>query len=172
MAEYASSFVIPAVLLVLCVCLIRDGSMMDSFLRGAKNGLFTVVNILPTMVLLLAALSLFTQSGAAGGIASLLEPYTTPLGIPAGLIPLVITRPFSGSASTAAYSALLDTYGADSFESFAASILMGCGDTLVYVISVYYSATRVKKTRYVFPVAVFVAVFAVFFSCVLAHFFS
>lgn len=171
MTELISSLVIPIVLVVLCVCFIRDDGMMDSFLRGARDGLATTVKILPTMVLLLVSLYLFTGSGAADGLSSLLSPYTTTLGIPSGLIPLILTRPFSGSASTAAYTTLLDTFGADSFEGFAASILMGSGDTLVYVISLYYSATRVKKTCYVFPIAVFVMLFSIFFSCVLAHLF-
>ena len=46
-----------------------------------------------------------------------------------------------------AYSALLDKFGADSFESFAASVIMGSGDTLVYVISVYYSACLLYTSR-------------------------
>lgn len=171
MAESISSLVIPGVLLVVCVCFMRNSERLDSFMRGAKNGLETTVRTLPTMVLLLVSLSLFTASGAADGLSKLLSPYMTPLGIPSGLIPLILSRPFSGSASTAVYSTLLDTFGADSFESFAASIIMGSGDTLVYVISIYYSATRVKKTRYVFPAAVFVMLFSVFFACITARLF-
>lgn len=171
MTEFVSSLVIPSVLVLVCICFLRDNDRLDSFLRGARGGLETTVKILPTMVLLLVSLSLFTASGAADGLSKFLSPYTTPLGIPSGLIPLIITRPFSGSASTAAYSNVLDTFGADSFESFAASILMGSGDTLVYVISIYYSATRVKKTRYTFPAAVFVMLFSVFLSCIIARLF-
>lgn len=171
MAEMISSLIIPLVLVVLCVCFVKNCGTMDSFLKGAREGLNTTVKILPTMVLLLTALSMFNGSGAAEGISEALAPITEPLGIPSGLIPLIVTRPLSGSASTASYTSVLESFGADSFESFAASVIMGSGDTLVYVISVYYSATRVKKTRYVFPTAVFVMLFSVFFSCVLAHLF-
>jgi len=170
-AEILSQAVTPAALVILCLCFLRSGNLFDSFVKGAKNGLKTTVNILPTLTLLLVSLSLFNASGAASGISSVISPACEFLGIPSGIIPLVITKPFSGSASTASYASILETFGADSIEGFASSILMGSGDTLVYVISVYYSATRVKNTRHVFPAAIFVYIFGVFLSCVLARIF-
>lgn len=170
-AEILSQTVVPFVLIVLCVCFIKDGSLFDSFVKGAKNGLKTTVNILPTMTLLLVALTVFNASGTADGISDMISPLCDKIGIPAGIIPLAITKPFSGSASTASYASVLDTFGPDSFESFAASVLMGSGDTLVYVISVYYSATRVRKTKYVFKTAVFVYIFGLFFACIISRLF-
>lgn len=170
-AEILSQTVVPLVLIVLCACFIKDGSLFDSFVKGAKNGLKTTVNILPTMTLLLVALTVFNASGAADGISALISPFCEKIGIPAGIIPLAITKPFSGSASTASYASVLDTFGADSFESFAASVLMGSGDTLVYVISVYYSSTRVRNTKYVFGAAVFVYIFGLFLACIISKIF-
>ncbi len=170
-AETLSLTAVPFVLAVLCVCFMKDSSLTASFIKGASEGLRTIVNILPTMTLLIVSLSLFNASGAARGISSFISPVCKFLGIPSGIIPLVITKPFSGSASTAAYSSVLDTFGADSFESFAASVLLGSGDTIVYVISVYYSATRVRSTKYVFPAAFFVYIFSIFLSCSLARIF-
>ncbi len=171
MLEKLSSLTIPAIILILCICFMKDSRLFDSFVTGAHEGLKTTVSILPTLTLLVVALTMFNSSGAADGISALITPLCERMGVPAGIIPLVITRPFSGSASTAAYASLLDKFGADSLEAFIASVIMGSGDTLVYVISVYYSVTRVKKSRYVLPVAIFVSVFAVFFSCILARIF-
>ena len=169
-AEKISSLAVPAVILLFCFCLVR-GSAYESFMKGAKDGLKTSLSVFPVMTLLIVSLSMFSASGAAEMISSFLSPVCSRLGVPEGIIPLVVMRPFSGSASTAAYSALLDKFGADSFESFAASVIMGSGDTLVYVISVYYSAVKAKKSGYVFPVSAFVALFAVFFGCILARLF-
>ncbi len=171
-AEKISSLAVPAVILLFCFCLVRwRGSAYESFMKGAKDGLKTSLGVFPVMTLLIVSLSMFSASGAAEMISSFLSPVCSRLGVPEGIIPLVVMRPFSGSASTAAYSALLDKFGADSFESFAASVIMGSGDTLVYVISVYYSAVKAKKSGYVFPVSAFVALFAVFFGCTLARLF-
>lgn len=170
-AEIISLTTVPLILAALCLCFIKDSSLVTSFAKGASEGLKTIVNILPTMTLLIVSLSLFSASGAADGISSFISPICTFLGIPSGIIPLVITKPFSGSASTAAYTSVLDTFGADSIEGFAASVLLGSGDTIVYVISVYYSATRVRNTRYVFPAAFFIYIFSVFLSCSLARIF-
>ena len=117
----------------------------ESFMKGAKDGLKTSLGVFPVMTLLIVSLSMFSASGAAEMISSFLSPVCSRLGVPEGIIPLVVMRPFSGSASTAAYSALLDKFGADSFESFAASVIMGSGDTLVYVISVYYSQSKKER---------------------------
>ena len=171
MTDIISSLAIPAVIAVLCFCFIRKQNAFESFVKGAREGLSTVVSVLPAMTLLLVALSMFSESGAADGLSAAVSPIADRIGIPAGIIPLVITRPFSGSAATAAYTDVLSRFGADSREAFCASVIMGSGDTLVYVISVYYSVTRVKKTKYVFPVSLFCAVFCVFFACILTSLF-
>ncbi len=166
-----SSMAVPFVILILCGCFLRSGKLYDSFVEGAREGLQTAVNLLPTMTLLLTALTMFRESGAADGIARVLAPVCDRIGIPEGIVPLVITRPFSGSASTAAFADLLAEYGADSPEAFAAALVMGCGDTLVYVVSVYFSVTRVRRTRCTVPVAVFTAILGVFAACILTNFF-
>lgn len=166
-----SALAVPFVLLVLCGCFLKNGRLYDSFVAGAREGLQTAVNLLPTMTLLLTALTMFRESGAADGIARVLAPVCDRFGIPEGIVPLVITRPFSGSASTAAFADLLAEYGADSREAFAAALVMGCGDTLVYVVSVYFSVTRVRQTRCTVPAAVFTAVLGVVMACLLTNLF-
>lgn len=169
--KFISAFAAPAVVLIFCFCLTKNKNAYSSFIQGAQDGLKTALGVFPVMTLLLVSLGLFEASGAAEGIGRLLSPVCSKLGIPEGIIPLIVTRPFSGSASTAAYTSLLGEYGADSFEGFAASIIMGSGDTLVYVISVYYSAVKSKKAGRVFPISAFAALFAVFFGCTLARIF-
>ena len=99
------------------------------------------------------------------------------MGIPAELIPLLLTRPVSGSASTAAYASLLDRYGPDSFVCLCASVLMGSSDTLIYILSVYFSGTAitpgggVRKTRHAFPVAILVMLLCVYLSCAVTRLF-
>lgn len=165
MAEFISSLVIPAILLVTSALMLSGKTDYFSvFLSGAKEGLRSAAGLVPTMVILCAALGMFRESGAAQALADLLSPIGDLIGIPAGLFPLIITRPLSGGAASATFASVAEQFGADSFEAFAGAIIMASSDTLVYIICVYFSATRAKKTGYAFPAAAAVAVLSLFVS--------
>ena len=170
MLEYISSLAIPA---VICIAggfmLFGKRPYFERFLEGARSGLKTAVGILPTLIALMVAIGMLNASGLTALIASALSPITSKIGIPSELLPLLLTRPLSGSASTAAYSSLLEQYGADSFAGLCASVIMGSSDTMLYVISVYFSSVGIKKSRYAIPSALAVMLFCIFFSCLLCR---
>jgi len=168
--EVLSALAIPMVVgLVGCFMLFGKKDYFQVFLEGAKEGLSTTVRLLPTLIALLVAVSMLNASGLIERLSSLLSPIASKIGIPSDLLPLLLTRPFSGSASMAAYSALLTRVGADSFTGLCASVIYGSSDTIVYVISVYASSVGIRKTRYAFPSAVAVMLFCIFFSCFLCR---
>ncbi len=180
MMETLSAAIMPCVLLLAAIPMLsgkRD--FFSVFSEGAREGLSSVVRLLPTMIALTVGLSLFRASGAVDLLTRVLGGGAAAIGIPSEILPLLITRPISGSASTAAYAELLDSVGADSFAALCASVLMGSSDTLVYVITVYFSGTAsgggapVRKTRHAFFAAVCVMLFCVFLSCAVCRaFFS
>ena len=166
-----ADWVMPLLLLCVGAIFFRRPGAWDAYVRGAKQGLSAAVSLLPAMVLLMVSLSVFSASGACDRIASFLSPITDRLGIPAELLPLCILRPLSGSASGAYLSTLLAEVGADSVAGVAASILAASGDTVLYVIGMYFSVTRVRRTRFSLPVALLVSLFSIFLSCILARIF-
>lgn len=166
-----SSLVIPAVLLAAGLLMFRHGEYFNAFIKGAADGLKCTVDLIPTMVILISALYMFTKGGAAELLTSLFTPLCELLGLPAELVPLAITRPVSGSAATATFASLLETCGADSYAAVTAAIMMGSSDTLVYVIAVYFSKTRVKSTIRVFIIAAVCSLLCLFLSSVLARLF-
>ena len=168
--ESVAALAIPLVVaLVGLLMLTGQGSGFDGFTKGATAGLRSAVKLLPTLTALLVAIRMFGASGAVEWLAKPLTPLFDALGVPAELLPLLITRPISGSASTAGYSALLSAYGADSFPALCASVIMGSSDTLVYVISVYLSSIGVTKSRHAYPCATAVMLFCIFFSCLICR---
>lgn len=168
--EGVSAFAIPAVIgAVGALMLAGKKNYFDSFLVGAGRGLDTAVRLLPTLVALLVAIRMLTASGAVDLLCKLLTPFFDRIGVPAELLPLLLTRPFSGSASTAAYSDLLARLGADSFPALCASVIMGSSDTVVYIIGVYLSFVGAKKSRYAYPIAFAVMLFCVFLSCLVCR---
>jgi spore maturation protein B len=137
----------------------------DAFLTGAREGLRAAVRLCPTLTLLLVAVHMLRASGAIEVVSAWLSPTLDALGVPGEILPLLLTRPFSGSAATAGYAELLARSGADSFAAACAGVIMGSSDTAVYVITLYFSSVGVKKTRYALPVALAVMLFCIFFSC-------
>ena len=167
MIETLSAAVLPVILLCAALPMLsRRRDYFSVFTEGAAEGLRTAVRLLPAMTALTAALSMFEASGAAGLLTEILAVPAGILGIPPEILPLAVTRPLSGSASTAAYAELLRTCGADSLPAFCASVLLGSSDTLVYIVSVYFSgAPGVRRTGYAIPIAAVTALFGLFLSC-------
>lgn len=166
MTEKAAALAVPAIICVMAVLsLFGRRPYFDYFVEGAKDGLKTAIGLLPTLVLLLVAVKMLNASGIIESLSALVAPAAQKLGIPEGLLPLLLTRPVSGSASTAMYSELLAKYGADSLSGMCASVIMGSSDTLIYVLGVYFSSVGIKKSGYAMPCAVIVMLFCIFFSC-------
>ncbi len=166
--EAVAALSVPALLAVTALLfLFGKKDYFAAFTAGAWEGIKTAAGLLPTLVLLLAATSMLRASGATALLASLFRQGAEKFGIPSEILPLLLTRPFSGSASSAMFSSLLSEVGADSFAGLCAAVIMGSSDTVVYVISVYFSAVGIKRTGYALPVALLVMLFCVFFSCFL-----
>ncbi|MFA6948105.1 MAG: nucleoside recognition domain-containing protein, partial [Eubacteriales bacterium] len=135
--NFISYYIIPLILCVVCAAILfsrRD--LFDGFIRGARGGLACSLRLLPTLVALVAAVSMFSASGLADALSSLLSPLCAALGIPPEIVPLLAVRPVSGSASTAAAAELFGRIGSDSFAARCAAVIMGSSDTLVYVITI------------------------------------
>lgn len=169
--EFVSSLIIPLIICSAGIIMLGRGRYFESFVTGARGGLKSAVGLLPTLAALVTAVGMLNASGAVEFICRLTAPAAGALGIPEELLPLLLTRPVSGGASTAVYSSLLEQYGADSFTGLCASVIMGSSDTMIYVITVYFSSVGIKKSRYAFVCAAAVMIFCIFMSCLVCRLF-
>ena len=170
MIERISALAIPGVICIAALfMLFGKKDYFSLFTAGAKDGLHTAGAILPTLIALMIAINMLSASGILDKISVALSPLAERVGVPSEILPLLVTRPVSGGASTAAYSALLERYGADSFPALCASVIMGSTDTMLYVICLYFSSVGIRKTRYAIPTAAAVMLFSVFFSCLICR---
>ena len=69
--------------------------------RGAEEGLTVLLHIIPALVGLLTAVSMFRASGAMELLTRLWAPALEFLGIPPETVPLMLIRPVSGSGAVA-----------------------------------------------------------------------
>jgi spore maturation protein B len=125
----------------------------DALLHGAAQGLKTLWNILPALVTLLAVVGMLRASGALDLAAQVLSPVLDRLGLPGETVPLMLTRPISGSAALGVGSDLITTYGPDSYIGRVAAVMLGSTETTFYTIAVYFGAAGIKRTRYAVPAA-------------------
>ncbi|HHU48114.1 MAG: spore maturation protein [Caldicoprobacterales bacterium] len=145
-----SRFAIPVfIVFILGYGFFKRVPVYEAFIEGAKEGLNTAVRILPYLVAMIVAIGVFRTSGAMELLTYALSPVTNWLGVPSELLPLVIMRPMSGSASLGILAELLKTHGADTFIGRAASTMMGSTETTFYTVSIYLGSVGYKDTRYV-----------------------
>lgn len=147
-------YILPLILMISSLCVLRNReNPYDTLLSGAADGLQILISLIPTLILLLTAVTMLRASGAVEWISSLLSPVFHFFGIPPETALLVLIRPFSGSAALAMGTELMTTYGADSVIGRTAAIMLGSTETTFYAISVYFGAAGIKKTRYTIPAA-------------------
>lgn len=163
---------IGSLLIPLIVCFVpvyamfRGTDVFDSMTRGAKDGLKTVLNILPALIALLPGIYMLRASGALDALAAVLRPLLSRIGIPSETVPLMLLRPLSGSGALAVGSDIISQSGPDSFLGRCASVMLGSTETTFYVIAVYFGAAGIKKSRHAVPAAL-IADFVGFFCSAL-----
>lgn len=147
--EFVSNLMIPAVILIIILTAYFKGiPAFDVFVEGAKEGARTSFNILPVMVGIIMAVSVLNASGLIDILTGLIAKPLSMIGIPSETIPVLLIRPFSGSASLGIFSELIKKYGADSYVGRVLSTIMGSTETVLYTLAVYFGAANVKNTRH------------------------
>lgn len=132
---------------------IRGVDVYSSVVKGAGEGLETVIRILPALIGLMTAVYMLRASGALDLAAAALGPVLEHLGLPGELLPLMLVRPISGSAALGVGAELISAYGPDSYLGRTAAVMLGSTETTFYTIAVYFGAVGITKTRYAVPAA-------------------
>lgn len=166
---YASDLMVPFLIFyVVAYGILAKRPVYDDFVRGAKDGFQTVIQIMPTLIGLMVAVGVLRASGFLDFLSGLLGRLTVWIHFPSELVPLTIVRMFSASAATGLALDIFKEYGTDSYLGLVASVLMGCTETIFYTMSVYFMTAKVKKTRYTLPGALLATAAGIAASVVLA----
>ena len=117
----------------------------EVFVEGGKEGIKIAITIIPFLIGMLVAISIFRASGALEFFMNLIRPLMAVIGVPTEIVPLAIIRPLSGTAALGMTSDLIATYGADSSIGRIAAVLQGSTDTTFYILTVYFGAVGIRK---------------------------
>lgn len=167
--RHLSDYAIPAIfILILATAVLKKVKAYDLFIEGAKDGIDTVIRIIPSLVGLLVAVGVFKASGALDLMILLLRPLTDLLGMPPQVAPLALLRPISGSASFAFVTEIIRTFGPDTYEGRVAATMMGSTETIFYTLAVYYGSVGIKNIKYTLVAALMadaISVIASLWAC-------
>jgi spore maturation protein SpmB len=130
---------------------IKKINVYETFIEGAKEGFETSIKIIPYVVGMLVAVSLFINCGAMTFLMDGLRSIVVALGHNADFIealPTALMKPLSGSGSRAMMLATIKESGVDSFPARLASVFQGSAETTFYILTVYFGYVGVKNSRY------------------------
>ena len=146
---FFSDMIIPLVIFyIVGFGLLMKQNVYESFVKGAKDGLITVYQIVPTLIGLMTAVGVLRASGLLDLLGSGMWHLLKGLGFPSELVPLAVVKMFSSSAASGLLLDIYKEFGTDSMLGRTASIMMSCTETIFYTMSVYFIAAKVKKSRY------------------------
>ena len=166
---FISNAIIPRLIFsIVAAGLSKKQNIYDDFIRGAADGLKTVVGIMPTLIGLMVAVGVLRASGFLDFLSDMLKVPMALLHFPTELVPLSIVKMFSSSAATGLLLDLYKSHGPDSLLGSMASIMMSSTETIFYTMSVYFVAAHVKKSRYTLAGALLATLAGTVMSVILA----
>ncbi len=129
-------------------------NVFDAFIEGAKEGFDVSVKIIPYLVGLLVAVSLFRTCGALDYLGDGFKWVFSHFNMDTrftDVLPIAFIRPLSGSGARALMLDNLKVHGPDGFLGHISSVLYGTADTTFYIVALYFGIVNIKKTRYTIP---------------------
>jgi spore maturation protein SpmA len=146
-----SGIIVSLIVLFVAVAAWRGIDVYESFVEGAKEGFGVAVQIIPYLVAMLAAISVFRTTGGMDFLIGAIRSAVLALGLDDAFVPALpvgLMKTLSGSGARGLMVDVMSTYGVDSFPAKLAAIIQGSTETTFYVLAVYFGSVNITKTRY------------------------
>ena len=146
-----SGFILFVIVLFITAGMLRRQNVYEHFIEGAKEGFNVAVRIIPYLVGMLIAISVFRSSGCMdyliGGISKVVAMCGMRTEFVADL-PIAMMKPLSGGAARGLMVDAMRHYGVASIQGKLAAVIQGSTETTFYVLAVYFGSVQVKNTRH------------------------
>ena len=146
------------IVLFVAVGAARRINVYESFVEGAKEGFGVAITIIPYLIAILVAISVFRTTGCMDFIVGGIGAAVVALGLNADFVPALpvgLMKTLSGSGARGLMVDVMTTYGVDSFQGKLAAIIQGSTETTFYVLAVYFGSVNIRKTRYALSCGLF-----------------
>lgn len=158
------------IIFIIVFSFIKKKNAYNSFIRGTAEGLDLFKEVFPSILAMLLCVNLLKSSGIISDLASVLSKMIPGLGEYTEIVPMVLFRPISGSASVAVLDSICKT-NADGFVCKMASTIQGSTDTTIYVLCLYFTSVGVTKWKHALKVGLFADVVGITIGIVLSFLF-
>ena len=129
---------------------LRGVKVYEQFTDGAREAFATGTRIIPFLVAMLVSVRMLREAGVIQAMTGALGPWLARVGFPAELLPMVLLRPLSGSATQGLFVELVNRpgIGPDSLIAKMAATIYGSTETTFYVLAVYFGSVAIRRTRH------------------------
>ena len=146
-----SGLIVAIIALFVAVAAWQRIDVYESFVDGAKEGFAVAVQIIPYLIAMLAAISVFRSTGGMDYLIGGIRTLVLALGLNADFVPALpvgLMKTLSGSGARGLMVDVMTTYGVDSFQGKLAAIIQGSTETTFYILAVYFGSVNITRTRY------------------------
>lgn len=130
---------------------------------GFRSGLGMCRRVLPMVAGYVLAFACFRAVGGFDWLLQGLHPVLQHVGVPDGMLPILLARPFSGSLASGLFAEMAQAH-LSPLLLLQSAVMLGSTETTLYVITVYFAYVGVKKSRYAIPLGLMLDLL----GCVLA----
>ena len=146
-----SGLIVAIIAVFIAVAASRRINAYEAFVEGAKEGFGVAVQIIPYLIAMLIAISVFRTTGCMNYVIDAIRAAVVALGLNDEFVPALpvgLMKTLSGSGARGLMVDVMTTYGVDSFQGKLAAIIQGSTETTFYVLAVYFGSVNISKTRY------------------------
>ncbi len=153
-SKFAGNFLLISVIMFFLFLGIKSKlNLYETFIEGAKEGFQVAIKIIPYLVAMLVGIGVFRASGAFDWLMSGIAAIFSLFGFDTRFVdalPVAFMKPLSGSGARGMMLEIFNNpaFGPDTFVGRLASVFQGTTETTFYVVTVYYGAVNIAKTRY------------------------
>jgi spore maturation protein SpmA len=153
---------------------LRGVRVYEQFVEGAKEAFGTAQRVIPFLVAMLVSIRLLRDAGVIGLLTNALTPLFNIIRFPADLLPMVLMRPLSGSATQGIFVELVNrhdaSFGPDTLLSRMAGTIYGSTETTFYVLAVYFGSVAIRHARHAVAAGLIADTVAVIASITICRF--
>ncbi|WP_043705831.1 nucleoside recognition domain-containing protein [Leptothrix cholodnii] len=146
-----SGVIFSVIVLFVAVGALRRINVYEAFVEGAKDGFGVAIQIVPYLIAILVAISVFRSTGCMDYVVGAIGAAVGAVGLDTDFVPALpvgLMKTLSGSGARGLMIDVMKTYGVDSFEGKLAAIIQGSTETTFYVLAVYFGSVNIRRTRY------------------------
>ena len=153
---------------------VKKINVYDHFVEGAKEGFKVAIRIIPYLVAMLVAISVFRTSGCMDYLVTGIGNIVAAAGLPTDWVadlPIGLMKPLSGSGARGVMIDVMNAHGVDSFQGKLAAIMQGSTETTFYVLAVYFGSVNIKNSKYALVCGLFADLISVIVAIIVAYIF-